>query len=122
MLSAIYELNPDAIVLTTLAESKIIDCNQEYLNQIGYTREETIGHTSLELNLLSSDTRKDYISKTRGNNKVSHSELKVRRKDGSFIDVFYSARPITVNNEQLILNIGHDITKRKQNEEQNKNY
>ncbi|MGB9200408.1 PAS domain S-box protein [Methanobacterium sp.] len=118
MLSTIYELNPDAIVLTTLSESKIIDCNQEYLNQIGYTREETIGHTSLELNLLSSNTRKDYIDKTRGNNKVSHYELKVRRKDGSLIDVFYSARQITVNNEQVILNIGHDITKRKQNEEQ----
>jgi len=118
MLSTIYELNPDAIVLTTLSESKIIDCNQEYLNQIGYTREETIGHTSLELNLLSPDTRKDYIDKTRENNKVSHYELKVRQKDGSFIDVFYSARQITVNNEQMILNIGPDITRRKQNEEE----
>ncbi len=118
MLSTIYELNPDAIVLTTLSESKIIDCNQEYLNQIGYTREETIGHTSLELNLISSNTRKDYIDKTRGNNKVSHYELKVRRKDGSVIDVFYSARQITVNNELVVINIGHDITKRKQNEDQ----
>ena len=119
LLSTIYELNPDAIVLTTLRESKIIDCNQEYLNQIGYTREETIGHTSLDLNLLSLNTRKDFISQTRGNNIVSHSELKVRRKDGSIIDVSYSARQITVNNEQMILNIGHDITKRKQNEEKN---
>ena len=118
LLSTIYELNPDAIVLTTLAESKIIDCNQEFLNQVGYTREETIGNTFLELNLLSLNTRKDYITKTRENNKVSHFELNVRRKDGSLIDISYSARQITVNNEQLILNIGHDITKRKQNEEQ----
>ena len=118
LLSTIYELNTDAIVLTTLSDSKIIDCNQEYLNQIGYTREETIGHTSLELNLISSDTRKKYISNTRRANKVSHQELKVRRKDGSFIDVLYSARHITVNNEKVVLNIGHDITKRKQSEEQ----
>ena len=30
LLSTIYELNPDAIVLTTVSDSKIIDCNQEY--------------------------------------------------------------------------------------------
>ena len=118
MLSTIYELNPDAIVITTLSDSKIIDCNQEYLNQIGYTREEIIGRTSLELNLISTDTHKDYIDSAWGNNNVSRDELKVRRKDGSLIDVLYSSRKITVNNEQLMLNIGHDITKRKKNEEQ----
>ena len=113
LLSSIYELNPDAIVLTTLSESKIIDCNQEYLNQIGYTREETIGHTSQELNLISSDARKDYIHKTRENNNVSRYELKVKRKDGSYIDVLYSARHITVDNEKIILNIGRDITEQR---------
>ena len=110
---AIYELNPDAIVLTTVSDSKIIDCNQEYLNQIGYSREEIIGHTSEELNLISEITRKTYIDETRGNEKISNFEGRVRRKDGSFIDVIYSTRQITVNNEPMILNIGHDITDQK---------
>ena len=113
MLSTIYDLNPDAIVLTTLSDSKIIDCNQEYLNQIGYTREETIGRTSTELNLLNSEERIDYIDETREKKSVSNYELRVRRKDGLFIDVQYSARYITVNNEPIILNIGHDISNRK---------
>jgi PAS domain S-box-containing protein len=117
-LYTIYELNPNAIVLTTLSDSRIIDCNQEYLNQIGYTREEVIGHTSLELNLITPDNRKAYIGKTRGSSKISNYELKVRRKDGSFIDVSYSARYITFNKEQVILNIGHDITERKKSEQQ----
>ncbi len=38
MLSTIYELNPDAIVITSFSDSKIINCNQEYLNQIGYSK------------------------------------------------------------------------------------
>ncbi len=113
MLSTIYELNPDAIVLTTLSDSEIIDCNQEYLNQIGYSREETIGHTSVELNLITSEERNAYIDVTRDKKSVSNYELRVRRKDGLFIDVQYSARYITVNNEPMILNIGHDITERK---------
>ena len=119
MLSSIYELNPDAIVLTTFADSKIIDCNQEYLNQIGYSREEVIGHTSIELNIISSDERKEYINKTRQNDTVSNYEMKVRRKDGTFIEVLYSARIITIDKKQMVLNIGHDITQRKRNERRN---
>jgi PAS domain S-box-containing protein len=118
LLSAIYELNPDAIVLTTLSDSKIIDCNQEYLNQIGYSREETIGHTSKELNLISEVTREAYIDKTRGNNKVSNIEVKGRRKDGSSIDLLYSTRKITVDNEDMVLNIGHDMTEIKKAEKE----
>jgi PAS domain S-box-containing protein len=116
LLSTIYELNPDAIVLTTVSDSKIIDCNQEYLNQIGYSREEVIGHTSQELNLISEVTRDAYIDKTRGNKKVSNIEVLGRRKDGSFIDVAYSTRQITVNNVPMILNIGHDLTEQKKTE------
>jgi PAS domain S-box-containing protein len=118
LLSAIYELNPDAIVLTSLSDSKIIDCNQEYLNQIGYSREETIGHTSKELNLISEVTREAYIDKTRGNNKVSNIEVKGRRKDGSSIDLLYSTRKITVDNEDMVLNIGHDMTEIKKAEKE----
>ena len=114
----LYELNADAIVLTTVSDSKIIDCNQEYINQIGYSKEEAIGHTSEELNLISEVTREAYIDETRGNEKVSNIEVRGRRKDGSFIDFLYSTRQITVNNIPMILNIGHDITESKKAEKQ----
>ena len=120
MVSTIFKLNPDAIVLTTLSDSEIIDCNQEYLNQIGYSRDEVIGRTSIELNLLSSDEREAYVNTIHKNNSVSNYEVKVRRKDGSNIYVLYSARFITVNGKDMILNIGHDITERKKREQENK--
>ena len=120
LLSTIYDLNPDAIVLTSVSDSRIIDCNQEYLNQIGYTRDEAIGHTSEELNLINKVTREAYIDKTRGNKKVSNIEILGRRKDGSFINVAYSTRQITVDNIPMILNIGHDITESKKADKQMK--
>ena len=117
MVSTIFELNPDAIVLTTVSDSEIIDCNQEYLNQIGYTREEVIGRTSLELNLLSPEDRMAYVDEIKKEKTVFNYEVKVRQKGGSFIYVLYSARFITLNGKELILNIGHDITHRKQIED-----
>ena len=112
------ELNPDAIVLTTLSDSEIIDCNKEYLNQIGYSRDEVIGHTTLELNLFSSEEREAYVNNINKKNSMSNYEVKIRRKDGSIIYVLYSARFITINNNKMILNIGHDVTKRRKHEEE----
>ena len=118
MVSTIFELNPDAIVLTTLSDSEIIDCNQEYLNQIGYSRDEVIGHTTLELNLFSSEEREAYVNNINKKNSMSNYEVKIRRKDGSIIYVLYSARFITINNNKMILNIGHDVTKRRKHEKE----
>ena len=117
MVSTIFELNPDGIVLTTVSDSEIIDCNQEYLNQIGYSRDEVIGRTSLELNLMNPEDRKAYVEEIKKEKTVFNYEVKVRKKDGSFIHVLYSARFITLNGKELILNIGHDITHRKQIED-----
>ena len=61
MLSTIYDMSPDAIALTRASDGKIINCNQEYLNQIGYSREEVIGQTSLELKLFNSDQRQAFF-------------------------------------------------------------
>jgi PAS domain S-box-containing protein len=46
MLSTIFEMNSDAIAITRVSDGEIIDCNQEYLNQTGYCRDEVIGHTA----------------------------------------------------------------------------
>ena len=79
LLSTIYELNPDAIVLTTVTDSKIIDCNQEYLNQIGYTRDEVIGHTSLELNLISPEEREHILIQLE--KKKQHPIMKAKSRE-----------------------------------------
>jgi len=81
ILSFINDINPDAMALTRLDDGKIIDCNQEYLNQIGYSREEVIGHTTLELNLYSSNVRNAYVEEIKKKNNVTNFELRIKRKD-----------------------------------------
>ena len=117
MLSTIFKLNPDAIALTRVSDGKFIDCNHEFLNQIGYSRNEVIGHTSLELNLYSFKKRQEYLDEISKEKFLYNFEVKLRRKDGDFIYILYSARFITLGGEQIILNIGHDITERKKSED-----
>ena len=116
MLSSIFNLNPDAIVLNRASDGKFIDCNQGFLNQIGYSREEVIGHTSLELNLYDHEDRQRYVDEIPREDELYNFELRLRRKDGSALDTLYSSRFIILNGEQIILNIGKDITDRKKSE------
>jgi len=116
MLSAIYTLNPDAISLTRATDGKIIDCNQVYLDQIGYAREEVIGRTSLELKLFSLIERKAFVDNIRRNNNLYDYEVRVKRKNGTYVNILYSARFITIDGEKIILSICKDITDRKEKE------
>jgi len=117
ILSTIFDISPDAIALTRVSDGKFIDCNQEYLNQIGYSQEEVIGHTSKELNLYVDENRQKYANEILIKKTVTNFELKVRRKDGTLIHVLYSGRLIYVEGEQILLNIGKNITERKKTEE-----
>ena len=113
ILSNIFELNPDAISITRVSDGKILDCNQSYLEQIGYLQDEVIGHTSLELNLFNLKERQAYVNAIQRKKTIKDYEIKVKQKNGTFIDVLYSARIINIDGEELILSIGHDITERK---------
>ena len=118
MVSAIFEMCPDAISLTRVSDGEIIDCNPEFLNQIGYSREEVIGYTTLELGLYNSNERNVFINEIRRKQAISDFEILVKRKDNVLINVLCSGRFITVNGIQTLLNIGKDITERKRIEDQ----
>ncbi|MEN6592736.1 MAG: ATP-binding protein [Methanobacterium sp.] len=121
VLSSVYNLNPDAISLTRLSDGKFLDCNQEFLNKTGYSREEVLGRTSLELKLFSPKVRLAYLDAIEKEGNLVNFEMRVRKKDGTFLDMLNSARFIDVNGEKVILNISRDITHRKKGEEEKQN-
>ncbi|MGV8144317.1 MAG: sensor histidine kinase [Methanothermobacter sp.] len=116
ILSAIFNLNPDAITITRASDGKLLDCNQEFLDQIGYLREEVIGRTPLELNLYSPEDRQAYVNAIRKERDLHNYELILRCKDGTLLNILYSARIISINGEEIILNIGKDFSERKRDE------
>src|SRR5690606_26521574 len=91
-LSAIFNLYPDAITITRASDGKLHDCNQELLDQIGYLREEVIGRTPLELNLYSPEDRQAYVNAIRKERDLHNYELILRCKDGTLLNILYSAR------------------------------
>lgn len=121
LLSSIYNLNTDAIAITRISDGRVIDCNPAFLDQIGYSREEVVGCSSLELDLYSPEAIHEYVDVIKREGHLYNFESKLRRKDGTIFDAVCSARFMELDGEEVILTIGRDISPRIKREEEKQN-
>ncbi len=113
-----FHTNPDAINLNRAADGLFIDINEGFSQLMGYSREEVIGKTSLELDIWVDP--KDRAQLVIGLNKrgyVDNLEAQFRRKNGEVGIGLMSARVLRINQEDVILSITRDITERKEIEQ-----
>lgn len=116
--TAIFSASPDAIMVTRKLTGEFVDVNAGFERITGYSRGEAIGETSLSLNLIDAKDREQYLAKIFEEGEVSGIELKYRGKSGEDIYGIYSAKTVTINNEDLIIAYCHDITERKKSAQQ----
>jgi diguanylate cyclase (GGDEF)-like protein/PAS domain S-box-containing protein len=114
--SMALEVSPDAVVITRLADGKILEVNDACTRLTRYQRHELIGKTTLELNMYGVDDRKNIVSRLKKEGKYINLESILRRKDGKVLNTLSSAVLIEMKGESCIFGIVHDITKRKKRE------
>jgi PAS domain S-box-containing protein len=56
--SKVFDASPLAICIAALPEGRLVDANPAYVDLTGYTRDELIGHTTIELGLVPSLERR----------------------------------------------------------------
>lgn len=69
-------------LLLSAADGKILDLNSEFTYHTGYTREESLGKTALQLGLLDAETRASLLRVLYEKPNISDYTLYVHRKDG----------------------------------------
>ncbi|MGH9830750.1 MAG: PAS domain S-box protein, partial [Blastocatellia bacterium] len=103
--------------ITRVADGKCIDVNETFLQLTGFTREEAIGRTGLDLGLWVLPEDVDRImaalSQTRS---VRNVEVTQRMKSGELRHFVLSADIIELAGEDCILSVGADITDRRRAE------
>ncbi len=112
---------PVIMAITRLKDSQYVEVNKIFENVTGYSREEAIGHTSVELGLYSVEDRKRILQVFVEKGKVNDVEFAIRSKSGEIHDVLFSAELVEVNGETCTIATAEDITARKQAEEKLKN-
>lgn len=115
----IFQASPDWVSITTVEDGVYIDVNDGYLKASGYTRDEVVGHSSLEIDIWEkASDRKRLVRKLKEQGLVRNEEVRFRTKSGALCHVLWSAVPITLGDKKCILGWGRDITEYKYLEEE----
>jgi diguanylate cyclase (GGDEF)-like protein/PAS domain S-box-containing protein len=114
-----FPTSPDGIVITSLADGRYVEANDNFLQAVGYRREELIGRTVAEVNMWTDpQEREQFAQILREHGAVHNVEVALRTKSGEICWVLMSAELIDIAAEQCILTVSKDITERKRKEEE----
>jgi two-component system, cell cycle sensor histidine kinase and response regulator CckA len=112
----VFRNSPDAITLTDLTNNTLVDVNESYTRISGYSREESIGRTTVELGLNQDDLYK-FITALREQGRVLNFEAPFRTKSGKEIICSISGELMELGGKPHLLGVIRDHTERKRAEE-----
>ncbi|HQM46571.1 MAG TPA: PAS domain S-box protein, partial [Smithellaceae bacterium] len=114
-----FRSSPDAMTISTLKDGRFIDVNDTFLRITGRTREETIDHSSVELNVWPSEEyRRELIDKLLKRGSLQNEEVFFRPKSGEMRMGIYSADTIELSGETCMISVFADVTEQKRLEKE----
>jgi two-component system, cell cycle sensor histidine kinase and response regulator CckA len=104
-----FQTSPDAVAITSLSDGVYIEANNGFTEITGFTREDLIGKSSLELNLWNARDRDRVIAELNERGHVTNLEAQFRLKDGRLRTGLMSARIIGLGGEPHLLTVTRDV-------------
>ena len=112
--SKAFHSSPLVVTVSDPDTGKVHDVNQACIDISGYTREEFLGKSSIELGVWANlDDRKKLRDRLKRDRFVSDMETVMRAKDGRLIDVLITADLIETAEGERVLLIGQNVTRLK---------
>jgi PAS domain S-box-containing protein len=112
--STIFHSSPDAIILSRLHDGLMLDVNQSFTRITGFSPEEVIGKTSLELgvwNDVNDRSKLEAVIKRHG--EIKNFEAYLKNRSGSTLLAQLSASTISIEDTTCLLIILRDISERE---------
>lgn len=104
ILRTVIEMSPDPMSLSLYENGCFLACNTAFEEAVGRSREELIGHTSIELGIFESeDARQTEAEKLASSGFEIQSDTRFRRGDGQVRRFHISARLLEEGGRKLVL-------------------
>jgi PAS domain S-box-containing protein len=117
--SAAFQASPAFISIMRASDQKYVLANDAYLNWLGYSREEVLGRTCLELGLWENSSERDLLLKDiRKFGSVRQREYRWKNRSGERFTILLSAETIKLDDTPHLLSMALDITQRKRAEDE----
>lgn len=108
--SKVFRANPVSMSLIALADEKIIDTNEIFIENCGYSKEEVVGHSLFDINLINPIDYSWIIERIKEHGHIYNYELKYRKKSGETGTGLYSGVMINLRGQLCLLTLVNDIT------------
>ena len=113
--STIFRSSPMCIMISNFETGAYTDVNEAIIELSGYSREELVGHTSLELNLWCNPEDRNQIRNILlSTGSLIGFESRMQKKSGEIVHIHISAEIILLNDIKYQLTMGYDNTERVQ--------
>ena len=115
--SSIFKQAPMPLVLVRTGTGEFVDVNDFWLDQFGYSREEVIGNTSLDLNMWVEQADRDLVlNEINRSQVVNRLEVRQRTKAGSILICQLSGRSLRFQDEFHFICTPVDVTRQRKTE------
>ncbi len=105
-----FAASPDAVSITRFADGKYLEVNEAFERMSGFSRDEAVGHTAVELRVwldhAARHRMKDDLMK---HGRVKAMDTKFRSKSGTIIPANFSAEVLEIGGEKCVLSISRDL-------------
>jgi PAS domain S-box-containing protein len=116
--SIAFNSNPMLASISELEGGVFLAVNDSFVALTGYSREEAVGHTALELNLWPNpEDRRRVMEKLKKERRVRDFEASIRLKNGEKRILLLSIEKIELDGQVCLLHVADDITLRKRAEQ-----
>jgi PAS domain S-box-containing protein len=115
--STAFRSSPDAITISTLKDGCYIEVNDSCLRMLGYSRDEMLGRSAVDLGVWTSSSDRDTLKhQLQQHGSVNNLEVTLRRRSGERFPSLFSSEVIHLEEEPCLLSVATDITPLKQAE------
>jgi PAS domain S-box-containing protein len=111
----VFDANPDPIVISRVADGKIVLVNREFERASGYTKEEALGRTSVDLGLWPDPNERNRCAGIlAAGGELRNFAMMIQVKDKSLHPCLLSAAIVLFNDEPCNLTVARDVTALRQ--------
>ena len=109
-----FQFNPGMTAITEIENGNLIAVNNKWLNAFGWSQEEVIGGSVLELDIWTHpDERAQFIEKLRSEGRVLDFQAQHCTRAGEVLDVLIAGETIELEGKPHLLICSQDISERK---------
>jgi PAS domain S-box-containing protein len=105
----VFRATPIAFSITTLEEGRFVDVNEAFELRYGYSREELIGRTNLEIGVWDPDDLPRMLDAIRESGTIRDYTTHVHKRSGEIVEAVLSAQVLELEGERCILALTEEI-------------